>query len=353
MHLSLPGPADLLGLPRSVVDSLRSAAAAVTRAEGLLPRAEEVLTRSMALLDRAPAVARAVPPLIDNAARLLERLSAVLTPERTTAVGELVDRLDAALTPARVDATAQALDGLASRRELLPRALEAIDRLASSPRLDRLGDALDRVLSNPGLDRLLDLAADDRVGRLLDLAADDRVDRLLGLAADERVERLLDRLDVLLADDRARRLLDRADEVLHDERLSRVGAGLDRLLAEDHLASFEELSSDGRVAAAARVFLHLDRALSAAGPQALAPLLERLPVLFTEERTAHLAALADRVPRMVSAVDDDLPTGPELGRMPADLHAMLEVLDDLHQVLSGMPGAARARARGEDPHPQV
>ena len=308
MHLSLPGPADLLGLPRSVVDSFRSAAAALPRAEALLPRADDVLTGAIALLDR---------------------LAAVLTPERTAAVGGLVDRLDAALTPARVEGTAQALDGLASRPELLPRALEAIDRLSSSRRLDRMADAMGRVLSHPGLDRLLDLAAD------------------------ERVERLLGRLDVLLDDDRARRVLDRADAVLHDERLSRVGAALDRLLAEDHLTSIGGVPSDDRVAAAVRVFLHLDRALSAAGPDALTSLLERLPALFSEERTAHLAALADRVPRLVSAVDDDLPTGPELRRIPADLHAMLEVLDDLHQVMSGMPGAGRARARGADPHPQV
>jgi hypothetical protein len=329
MPLSLPGPADLLGLPRSVVDSFRSAAAALPRAEALLPRADDVLTRAMALLDRAPSVAQAVPPLIDTASELLERLAAVLTPERTAAVGALVDRLDAALAPARLEAASQAWDGLASRPELLSRALEAIDRLASSRRLDRLAEAMERVLSHPGLDRLLDLAAD------------------------ERVERLLDRLDALLDDDRAGRLLDRANDVLFDERLSRVGAALDRLLAEDHLAAIEGLPSDDRVAAAARVFLHLDRSLSAVGPDALTSLLERLPTLFSEERTAYLAAFADRVPRLVSAVDDDLPTGPELRRMPADLHAMLEVLDDLHQVLTGMPGADRARARGTDPHPQV
>ena len=145
-----------------------------------------------------------------------------------------------------------------------------------------------------------------------------------------------------------------ADEVLRDERLSRMGERLDRLLAEEHLARVEEVLSDGRPATAMRVFGRLDRGLSDAGAEALTALLERLPVLFTEERTAHLAALADRVPRMVSAVDGDgLPTGHELRRVPADLHAMLEVLDDLHHVLSGMPGADRARARGDDPHPQV
>ena len=152
-----------------------------------------------------------------------------------------------------MEATAQALDGLASRPEVLPGALEAIDRLTSSRRLDRMADAMERVLSDPGLDRLLDIASDDRVERLLDLAAD------------ERIGRLLDRLDVLLVGDRAGRVLDRAAEILDDERLSRVGARLDRLLSEDHLASIEELSTDDRVAAAVRVFLTLDRALSAAG----------------------------------------------------------------------------------------
>ena len=39
--------------------------------------------------------------------------------------------------------------------------------------------------------------------------------------------------------------------------------------------------------------------------------------------------------------------------MPTDLHALLELMDDLHQVVSGLPGAGRARDRGDDPHPQV
>jgi hypothetical protein len=39
--------------------------------------------------------------------------------------------------------------------------------------------------------------------------------------------------------------------------------------------------------------------------------------------------------------------------MPPDLHAMLQVLDDLHQVLSGLPGARLARGRGAAPHPQA
>jgi hypothetical protein len=114
---------------------------------------DDVLTRR-SRYSTAPSVARAVSPVIDTSSELLERLSAVLTRERAAAVGELVDRLDAALTYAQVEATARALGELASRPDLLPRALEAIDGLAASPRLDRLGEALERVLSNQGLDRL-------------------------------------------------------------------------------------------------------------------------------------------------------------------------------------------------------
>jgi hypothetical protein len=108
--------------------------------------------------------------MIDTASDLLERTSAVLTPERTVAVGGLIDRLDATLTAGRAEATARARSGLESRPDVLPRALEAIDRLASSRRPERLGDAFERLLSNQGLDRLLDLAADNRIERLLDLA---------------------------------------------------------------------------------------------------------------------------------------------------------------------------------------
>jgi hypothetical protein len=39
--------------------------------------------------------------------------------------------------------------------------------------------------------------------------------------------------------------------------------------------------------------------------------------------------------------------------MPRDIHAMLELIDDLHQVVTGVPGAQRARDRGADTHPRL
>jgi hypothetical protein len=282
---------------------------------------------------------------VETATEVVQRVADVLTPARTAALGALVDRLSAALAPDRVEAVTRTADALRTRGNVVPRTLDALDRLLSSDRLERLGDGLDRLLAPERLDRL---------DVVLGLATSDRVERLLDLAADDRLGRLLDRLDSLLADDRVPRLVDRADRVLHDDRLSRLGVQLDRLLADEHLGRTEEVLGNGQAAAAMRLFVRLERDLPDEGFRALAVLLDRLPTLLTEERTAALAALADQAPRLVRGLEGgELPSAGELGRVPADLHALLELIDDLHQVASGMPGAGRARDRGEDPHPQV
>jgi hypothetical protein len=345
VRLRLPSPSDILGLPATVVDSIVAVGHALSRAEALLPGVDDVVTRAQALLDEAaPAVVRAapaLPQLIDTANRVVHQVAEVLTPARTAALGALISRLEAAFTPDRVDGAARALDAVQARPDVLPRALDAVEHLLSSKGVARLGSALDR-LSEHHLDRLLDLVTDERV------------DRLLGLAVDGRIDRLLDRLDVLLVDERAERVLDRADGVLHDERLNRLGDRLDRLLTEDNLAQVELVLSDERPATAMRVFDRLDQGLSDNGTEALSTLLDRLPLLLTERRTADLSALVDEAPRLLRALESgELPSTVQLGRLPSDLHAVLEVLDDVHRIVCGMPGAKRARERGAAPHPRA
>jgi hypothetical protein len=116
----------------------------------------------------------------------------------------------------------------------------------------------------------------------------------------------------------------------------------------------ELVLSDGRPATAMRVFGRLDRGLSDGRADALGTLLDRAGVLLTEDRTAALSALVDQAPRLLRGLESgELPSNHQLGQLPPDLHAMLEVLDDLHRVVSGMPGAGLARDRGADPHPQA
>jgi hypothetical protein len=146
----------------------------------------------------------------------------------------------------------------------------------------------------------------------------------------------------------------RADELLHDERLARLGGRVDRLLSDERLDSAEELLGRGQATAALDLLARLDRELPDDTARALRTLLDRLPALLTEDRTAALAALADQVPRLLRGLDSGhLPSTADVGRVPADLHAILELIDDLHRVASGVPGAVRFRDRGEDPHPQV
>ncbi len=67
-----------------------------------------------------------------------------------------------------------------------------------------------------------------------------------------------------------------------------------------------------------------------------------------------LGGLVDEAPRVLDALHrDDLPSAGALRQVPHDFHALLELLDEIHRVVSGLPGAARARDRGDDPHPQA
>lgn len=87
---------------------------------------------------------------------------------------------------------------------------------------------------------------------------------------------------------------------------------------------------------------------------ALGALLDRLHAFVSPERLARLAALVDQVPRLVTALKSgDAPPARELRQVPPDLHAMLELLGELLQLVTGLPGATLARDRGAAPHPQV
>jgi hypothetical protein len=145
----------------------------------------------------------------------------------------------------------------------------------------------------------------------------------------DEMQDLVGRLLVTARSGRARtaaELIDRLDSLLTPKRVVATGELLDRL----------------------HIILTPERVESA---QAL---LDRLPVLFAAERTHALSTLADQSRQLINAVEaGEMPVSRELRQMPRDIHAMLELIDDLHQVVTGVPGADRARARGTDTHPQA
>jgi pimeloyl-ACP methyl ester carboxylesterase len=131
--------------------------------------------------------------------------------------------------------------------------------------------------------------------------------------------------------------------------LARAAASAARLLRH-----VDGLLTPQRAAAVGSLLDQLPRILSQQRTGPVEALLERLAALLSPERTDALSALADQTPRLVNALQrDGLPTTGELRQLAPDIHAMLELIDDLHQVVTGMPGAARARDRGDEPHPQV
>ena len=291
MRVPLFGPQHVLDAARALTHAVQALGSALTQAQAAMPRIEELVGRGNRLLQRADAAAPRIKPLLQAALQ----------------ARELVNRLDSTLTRQRTEAVGAALDALSTRPDVVPHALDQLDSLSTSTRWKRLGQLVDRLLG------------DDH----------DQIDHLSAL---------LDRLENLLADDRVSRLLGRLDALLTDDNVERLSG----------------LLSAARPDATARVLQRLDETLTHSRAAALQAVLEQLPVLFSAERTANLAALADQAPRLVNALNSgDLPTSSELRQVPPDLHAMLELIDDLHQVVSGMPGATRARDRGNDPHPQV
>ncbi|MDP9433867.1 MAG: alpha/beta hydrolase [Actinomycetota bacterium] len=120
------------------------------------------------------------------------------------------------------------------------------------------------------------------------------------------------------------------------------------------LRLLDGLLTPQRTAAVASLLDQLPAALSQQRTTPVHALLERLATLLSAERTEALSALADQIPRLVTALQlGGLPTPGELRQLAPDIHAMLELIDEVHQVVTGMPGAQRARKRDADPHPQV
>ncbi len=133
-----------------------------------------------------------------------------------------------------------------------------------------------------------------------------------------------------------------------------AGLGRGATAAARLLGQVDGLLTPQRTAAVASLLDSLPAALSQQRTDPVPALLERLTTLLTPERTDALSALADQMPRLVATLQSDgLPTARELRQLSPDLHAMLELIDEIHQIATGLPGSKRARKRGADQHPQI
>ncbi|MBW3656132.1 MAG: alpha/beta fold hydrolase, partial [Gemmatimonadetes bacterium] len=117
--------------------------------------------------------------------------------------------------------------------------------------------------------------------------------------------------------------------------IMRYTAGLTQAAtsAAQLLRQLDGLLTPQRTAALASLLDQLPAALNQQRTTPVHALLERLDTLLSPERTEALSALTDQIPRLVNALHSGaLPTTGELRQLAPDIHAMLELIDEVHQV---------------------
>jgi hypothetical protein len=81
----------------------------------------------------------------------------------------------------------------------------------------------------------------------------------------------------------------------------------------------------------------------------LMPALRRMSETLEPREIDAAILLIDRLPELLAAVDDDvLPLVRSLGKVEPELHELLEIVQDMHRLITGLPGARLWRSRGKD-----
>jgi hypothetical protein len=77
--------------------------------------------------------------------------------------------------------------------------------------------------------------------------------------------------------------------------------------------------------------------------------LNRFVADLDEDEVQALITLVDRLPTLVTHLDEDvLPVLVTLGDVVPDVHALLDTVQDMRQVVKGFPGSRLFRRRGAE-----
>lgn len=157
-----------------------------------------------------------------------------------------------------------------------------------------------------------------------------------------RMEGLLDRADALMA-----RIEDVATRA--DATATRAAAVVDTAEKVSRRAS---RAVDGVTGVTDRV----DASLRTWEPtlRRLAPQAERFAASVSDAEVDAAIALVDRLPVVLEHMESDvLPVLRSLDRVGPDVHEVLEVVEDLRRVITGLPGVGLLRRRGDDEPPPI
>jgi hypothetical protein len=177
------------------------------------------------------------------------------------------------------------------------------------------------------------------------------------VAAAEAVETaigLVPRLVTVVA--RVEQLLDRVEAVV--TRIEGVATSADEAAARTHTTidhATQVTSAALEQANAAKALVdRMDSLLAGWEPtlDRVAPAARRFAESLDEHEVDAAIALIDRLPRVLEHLDQDvLPVLKTLDRVGPDVHELLEVVQDLRRVITGLPGVNLLRRRGDDePH---
>ncbi len=179
------------------------------------------------------------------------------------------------------------------------------------------------------------------------VAAAETLETALGLVpraagALTRVESLLDRLDGVT---------DRVEAVV-----ARAGEATERTHGMLDTAELVTRDASRAVDGAQGVLDRADVSLQAWEPalRRMAPSMDRFAEALHPDEVTAAIGLVDRMPQLLDHVESDvLPVLRNLDRVGPDLHEVLEIVEDLRRVVTGLPGIGLLRKRGDDEPPPV
>jgi archaellum component FlaC len=102
--------------------------------------------------------------------------------------------------------------------------------------------------------------------------------------------------------------------------------------------------ADGMVGTVEPLLDDYERALTG-----LAPSVRRLAETLDPSEVEALITLIDRLPRLVTHLDEDiLPVLETLGSVGTDVHDLVDTVQDMRQIVKGFPGSRLFRRRGAE-----